>query len=211
MADAATATCGYSRVRRSVADGRRRCCRRTGERGDAAGQQLGVLRSTREKLDFISRLMELEDLLLVPPRGGASRDGAVRRGGPARGVRGYETIPYHVTASGSVTEEGISQWSLCESVTPGMYSTDDYDFRKPNAWMLQARQNPVSPVPGAVDVYDWPGHFVDHSHGEFYAHPVRGVAAHHSVSGTGTATGIAPGYRFGIVNAPHFSDNGEYR
>ena len=59
------------------------------------------------------------------------------------------TIPYHVTASGgSVTEEGISQWSLCESVTPGMYSTDDYDFRKPNAWMLQARQNPVSPVPG---------------------------------------------------------------
>ncbi|WP_254920027.1 type VI secretion system Vgr family protein, partial [Pantoea agglomerans] len=126
---------------------------------------------------------------------------------------GYETIAYHVTPSGGVvTEEGISQWSLAESVTPGIYSTDDYDFRKPNAWMLQARQNPASPVPGSVDVYDWPGHFVDHSHGESYARIRQEVwqAEHHSVSGSGTATGIAPGFTFSIINAPHFSDNGEY-
>ncbi|KAF6655571.1 hypothetical protein HFD92_21590, partial [Pantoea sp. EKM101V] len=25
-----------------------------------------------------------------------------------------------------------------------------------------------------------------------------------------TATGIAPGYTFSVLNAPHFSDNGEY-
>nr|WP_276469388.1 type VI secretion system tip protein TssI/VgrG [Pantoea dispersa] len=61
-------------------------------------------------------------------------------------------------------------------------------------------------------VYDWPVHFVDHSHGEFYTRIRQEVwqVAHHRVSGTGTATGIAPGYRFGIVNAPHFSDNGEF-
>ncbi|WP_246379113.1 type VI secretion system Vgr family protein, partial [Pantoea pleuroti] len=35
-------------------------------------------------------------------------------------------------------------------------------------------------------------------------------AEHHSVSGSGTATGIAPGFTFAIINAPHFSDNGEY-
>ncbi|MEN4662871.1 type VI secretion system Vgr family protein, partial [Pantoea agglomerans] len=35
-------------------------------------------------------------------------------------------------------------------------------------------------------------------------------AEHHSVSGSGTATGIAPGFTFSIINAPHFSDNGEY-
>jgi type VI secretion system secreted protein VgrG len=78
--------------------------------------------------------------------------------------------------------------------------------------MLQARQNPASPVPGSVDVYDWPGHFVDHSHGESYARIRQEVwqAEHHSVSGSGTATGIAPGFTFSIINAPHFSDNGEY-
>jgi type VI secretion system secreted protein VgrG len=63
-----------------------------------------------------------------------------------------------------------------------------------------------------VDVYDWPGHFVDHSHGESYARIRQEVwqAEHHSVSGSGTATGIAPGFTFSIINAPHFSDNGEY-
>ncbi|WP_256849345.1 type VI secretion system tip protein TssI/VgrG [Pantoea sp. Fr-CA_6] len=165
-------------------------------------------------LDFISRLMELEGIYYFF-RHEADRHTLVLCDAPDQhqAFPGYETIAYHVTPSGGVvTEEGISQWSLAESVTPGIYSTDDYDFRKPNAWMLQARQNPASPVPGTVDVYDWPGHFVDHSHGESYARIRQEVwqAEHHSVSGSGTATGIAPGFTFAIINAPHFSDNGEY-
>ncbi len=164
--------------------------------------------------DFISRLMELEGIY-YGFRHEAERHVMVLwdAADQHHAFPGYETIAYHVTPSGgSVTEEGISQWSLAESVTPGMYSTDDYDFRKPNAWMLQARQNPASPVPGAVDVYDWPGHFVDHSHGEFYTRIRQEVwqVEHHSVSGSGTATGIAPGFTFSVINAPHFSDNGEY-
>ncbi|MCJ7925679.1 MAG: type VI secretion system tip protein VgrG [Pantoea vagans] len=165
-------------------------------------------------LDFISRLMELEGIYYFF-RHEADKHTLVLCDAPDQhqAFTGYETIAYHVTQSGGVvTEEGISQWSLAESVTPGIYSTDDYDFRKPNAWMLQARQNPASPVPGSVDVYDWPGHFVDHSHGESYARIRQEVwqAEHHSVSGSGTATGIAPGFTFAIINAPHFSDNGEY-
>jgi type VI secretion system secreted protein VgrG len=163
-------------------------------------------------LDFISRLMELEGIYYFF-RHEADKHTLVLCDAPDQhqAFPGYETIAYHVTPSGGVvTEEGISQWSLAESVTPGIYSTDDYDFRKPNAWMLQARQNPASPVPGSVDVYDWPGHFVDHSHGESYARIRQEVwqAEHHS--GSGTATGIAPGFTFSIINAPHFSDNGEY-
>ncbi|MDH1170172.1 type VI secretion system tip protein TssI/VgrG [Pantoea agglomerans] len=165
-------------------------------------------------LDFISRLMELEGIYYFF-RHEADKHTLVLCDAPDQhqAFPGYETIAYHVTPSGGVvTEEGISQWSLAESVTPGIYSTDDYDFRKPNAWMLQARQNPASPVPGSVDVYDWPGHFVDHSHGESYTRIRQEVwqAEHHSVSGSGTATGIAPGFTFAIINAPHFSDNGEY-
>ncbi|MGF7225253.1 type VI secretion system tip protein TssI/VgrG [Pantoea agglomerans] len=165
-------------------------------------------------LAFISRLMELEGIYYFF-RHEADKHTLVLCDAPDQhqAFPGYETIAYHVTPSGGVvTEEGISQWSLAESVTPGIYSTDDYDFRKPNAWMLQARQNPASPVPGSVDVYDWPGHFVDHSHGESYARIRQEVwqAEHHSVSGSGTATGIAPGFTFSIINAPHFSDNGEY-
>ncbi|NRH24022.1 type VI secretion system Vgr family protein [Pantoea stewartii] len=164
--------------------------------------------------DFISRLMELEGIYYFF-RHEADKHTLVLCDAPDQHqpFPGYETIAYHVTPSGgSVTEEGVSQWALAESVTPGIYSTDDYDFRKPNAWMLQARQNPVSPTPGSVDVYDWPGHFVEHGHGEYYARVRQEVwqAEHHEVSGSGTATGIAPGYTFALLNAPHFSDNGKY-
>jgi type VI secretion system secreted protein VgrG len=87
---------------------------------------------------------------------------------------GYEVIPYHQTPSGGSTdEEGISQWALEDSVTPGIYSLDDYDFRKPNAWLFQAQQNPASPKPGSIDVYDWPGRFVDKGHGSSMPASVR--------------------------------------
>ncbi|MDK1257573.1 type VI secretion system tip protein TssI/VgrG, partial [Cronobacter malonaticus] len=126
---------------------------------------------------------------------------------------GYETMPYHVTPSGGSTdEEGISQWALEDSVTPGIYSLDDYDFRKPNAWLFQARQNPLSPQPGSIDVYDWPGRFVEHGHGEFYARirQERWQVEHRQTQGTATALGIAPGHTFVLRNAPFFGDNGEY-
>jgi type VI secretion system secreted protein VgrG len=126
---------------------------------------------------------------------------------------GYETIPYHATPSGgSTSEEGISQWALEDSVTPGIYSLDDYDFRKPNAWLFQARQNPASPQPGSIDVYDWPGRFVEHGHGEYYARirQERWQVEHQQIQATATATGIAPGHTFALYNAPFFSDNGEY-
>lgn len=45
-------------------------------------------------------------------------------------------------------EEGISQWALEDSVTPGIYSLDDYDFRKPNAWLFRGAAEPGVPEAG---------------------------------------------------------------
>ncbi|EAA0892401.1 type VI secretion system tip protein VgrG [Salmonella enterica] len=163
---------------------------------------------------FIRRLMELEGIA-YHFRHEASKHTMVLTDSATQHqpVSGYETIPYHQTASGGITtEEGIGQWALEDSVTPGIYSLDDYDFRKPNAWLFQARQNPVSPSPGSIDVYDWPGRFVDHGHGEFYSliRQERWQVEHQQIQATATAVGIAPGATFTLTNAPFFSDNGEY-
>lgn len=163
---------------------------------------------------FISRLMELEGIAYYFRHEAGKHtmvltDSATQH----QPVSGYETIPYHQTASGGITtEEGIGQWALEDSVTPGIYSLDDYDFRKPNAWLFQARQNPASPSPGSIDVYDWPGRFVDHGHGEFYARirQERWQVEHQQIQASATAVGIAPGATFTLTNAPFFSDNGEY-
>ncbi|WOZ79301.1 type VI secretion system Vgr family protein [Kosakonia sacchari] len=165
-------------------------------------------------LDFISRLMELEGIAYHFSHE-ADRHVLVLTDAATehQPFSGYETIPYHQTPSGGSTdEEGISQWALEDSVTPGIYSLDDYDFRKPNAWLFQARQNPASPQPGSIDVYDWPGRFVEHGHGEYYARirQERWQVEHQQIQGTATATGVAPGNTFALYNAPFFSDNGEY-
>ena len=164
--------------------------------------------------DFISRLMELEGISYFF-RHEAERHVLVLTDAATQHqpFAGYDTIPYHVTPSGGSTdEEGISQWALTDSVTPGIYSLDDYDFRKPNAWLFQARQNPNSPEPGSINVYEWPGRFVDHGHGEFYAriHQERWQVEHQQIQGSATALGIAPGHTFTLYNAPFFSDNAEY-
>jgi len=164
--------------------------------------------------DFISRLMELEGIAYhfkheADKHTLVLTDAATQH----QPFSGYEFIPYHQTPSGGSTdEEGISQWALEDSVTPGIYSLDDYDFRKPNAWLFQARQNPNSPSPGAIDVYDWRGRFVEHGHGEFYARirQERWQVEHQQIEGTATAIGIAPGCTFQLTNAAFFNDNGEY-
>uniref|UniRef100_UPI0023B8F84A type VI secretion system Vgr family protein n=1 Tax=Mixta sp. Marseille-Q2659 TaxID=2736607 RepID=UPI0023B8F84A len=163
---------------------------------------------------FISRLMELEGIYYWF-RHEQDRHVMVLADAPEahQPWPGYEHIAYHVTGSGGVTsEQGVSGWALEDSVTPGIYSIDDYDFRKPNAWLLQARQNPVSPQPGQIDVYDWPGRFVEHAQGEKYVRvrQEEWQAAHRQISGSGTALGIAPGYTFALLNAPHGGDNGQY-
>ncbi|ENY9450144.1 type VI secretion system Vgr family protein [Enterobacter chengduensis] len=165
-------------------------------------------------LDFISRLMELEGIS-YHFRHEADKHTLVLTDAATQHqpFSGYEVIPYHQTPSGGSTdEEGISQWALEDSVTPGIYSLDDYDFRKPNAWLFQAQQNPASPKPGSIDVYDWPGRFVDKGHGEFYARirQERWQVEHQQIQATATAVGIAPGHAFTLTNAPFFSDNGEY-
>lgn len=165
-------------------------------------------------LDFISRLMELEGIAYhfsheADKHTLVLTDAATQH----QPFSGYEVIPYHQTPSGGSTdEEGISQWALEDSVTPGIYSLDDYDFRKPNAWLFQAQQNPASPKPGSIDVYDWPGRFVETGHAEFYARirQERWQVEHQQIQATATAAGIAPGHIFTLTNAPFFSDNGQY-
>lgn len=165
-------------------------------------------------LNFISRLMELEGIsYFFRHEDGRHTLVLMDNADNYQPFSGYEVIPCHVTSTGSVVgEEGITQWQPEAQVTPGLYSVDDYDFRKPNAWMLQAYQNPVSPQPGSIDVYDWPGRYVSHSEGENYAHirQQRWAAEHKQVNGLATATGLAPGHTFTLIKAPQPGDNGKY-
>jgi type VI secretion system secreted protein VgrG len=165
-------------------------------------------------LDFISRLMELEGISYFFRHEDGNHTLVLTDSPDAhKPFPTYEAIPYYQTATGGVADaEGIARWQPEMRVTPGLYSVDDYDFRKPHAWLLQARQNPTSPRPGNIDVYDWPGRYVEHGHGEFYARirQQRWAVDHMQIHATATAIGICPGYTFTLINAPVPSDNRDY-
>ncbi|HBE5943320.1 TPA: type VI secretion system tip protein VgrG [Escherichia coli] len=165
-------------------------------------------------LSFISRLMELEGIAYHFSHSKHSHtlvltDSLVG----FKPFPGYDSIPYHYTSSGGTTEEeGIGQWLAEDCVTPGLSSTDDYDFRKPNAWMFQARQNPVSLSPGNIDVFEWPGRYIEHRQGEYYAkvRQERWAVEHQHINGVGTATGISPGHTFELISPSFPEDNSAY-
>lgn len=165
-------------------------------------------------LDFIRRLMELEGISWYFRHTADSHTLVLIDAGSAfPAADGYDVIPYIQTPAGGVADvEGISQWSMEDRVTPGIFSTEDYDFRKPNAWLFQARQNPASPSPGRIDVYEWPGRFVEQNDGEYYARikQERWQVDHQQTTGTATAIGIAAGHTFQLINAPFTQDNGRY-
>ena len=163
---------------------------------------------------FMSRLLELEGISYLFRH---DKDGhtlvLMDDYQQAEAFPGYETIPWHAqSGGGAVGEEGISQLMASHVVTPGLYSTDDYDFRKPHAWMLQTLQNPVSPTPGKIDVYDWPGRFMEHGDGEAYARirQQSWQAEQQQTQGIATATGIVPGHTFTLIRAPNLADNAKW-
>lgn len=164
--------------------------------------------------DFISRLMEHEGIyyyfvhhaeghiLILADAPSAHHSHA-----------GYEMIPYHLAEGGLVKNtEAIHHWEVKCAVTPTLYSTDDYDFRKPRAHLLEAKQNPASGAQNMAEIFDWPGCYTESSHGQFYAgiRQQEFEARHEEMSGATNALGVAPGYCFSLSNAPRQEDEREY-
>lgn len=155
-------------------------------------------------LNFIHRLMELEGIsyyfkhyqnthcmILVDSASVITQ------------VQGYEQIDIiYTTTAGVPGQEGINQWKLSGQATPGIYSINDYDFRKPDAWLYQARPNTASPYTGGVDVYEWPGRYVESYEGGFYAQMRQQAwkALSLQANGIGSSKGITPGRRFTLYD-----------
>ncbi|HGM4921379.1 TPA: type VI secretion system Vgr family protein [Serratia marcescens] len=164
--------------------------------------------------DFISRLMEHEGIYYYFTH---QQDGhtLVLADAPSahQELAGYASIPYQLAEGGLVeNKDSINSWSVSDAITPSLYSLDDYDFRKPRARLLEARQNPASFAQDKAEVFDWPGRYTDHAHGQFYV-KVRQQefeAQHEQMSGEGSSQGIAPGYRFQLTQAPRTEDNQAY-
>lgn len=164
--------------------------------------------------DFISRLMEHEGIYYYFRHESESQT-LVITDSPFkhRPLQDYDIINWNIPANKTpANAEGIHSWRISGAITPSLYSHDDYDFRKPRARLFEARENPRSFAAKKAEIYDWPGRYTDHQHGQNYV-KVRQQeleSKHEQMSGSATSLGIAPGFTFRFAGAPRREDEGEY-
>ncbi|NHV90791.1 type VI secretion system tip protein VgrG [Cronobacter dublinensis] len=164
--------------------------------------------------DFISRLMEHEGIYYYFRHESESQT-LVITDSPFkhRPLQGYDIINWNIPANKTpANAEGIHSWRISGAITPSLYSHDDYDFRKPRARLFEARENPRSFAARKAEIYDWPGRYTDHQHGQNYV-KVRQQeleSKHEQMSGSANSLGIAPGFTFRFAGAPRREDEGEY-
>jgi uncharacterized protein involved in type VI secretion and phage assembly len=83
---------------------------------------------------------------------------------------GYEEVPcFPPTGSNLRQRDHLSAWSASEQIQPGAYMLNDFDFTKPKASLQAKTADPRNHAHAEMEIYDYPGEYVEASNGEQYA------------------------------------------
>jgi len=126
---------------------------------------------------------------------------------------GYEEIPF--VAPGELVRpemEHISGWEFHREVQPGVYAHDDYDLERPSVELKTQKVRDRGYSPSDYEVFDYPGHYLQRSDGEAYAH-VRideYASLFERAEGVSNARGVSTGSLFKLTNCTREDQNREY-
>jgi type VI secretion system secreted protein VgrG len=125
--------------------------------------------------------------------------------------RAYRKLMYQ-PSDGRMDEECISEFEFTQSLRPGIWTTDDYDFKKPKANISARNELPQNTAHSQLERYEWPGDYVDPNQGEAFARVrmqqlrANGELGH----GKGNVRNIACGTVFELARYPSESANQKY-
>ncbi|MEN4170960.1 type VI secretion system Vgr family protein [Serratia marcescens] len=164
-------------------------------------------------LDFIHRLMEHEGIYYYFVHDEGSHT-LVLADAPEQheALGGFAAFHYVDADADDTSGQGIACWRVSETMAASLYLTDDYDFRRPRANLLQARQNPAPDGRQEAAVFDWPGRYTTQEDGAFYGRVRQQELAstQAQMSGESASPGIAPGHVFTLTRAAREEDNRAY-
>ncbi|UHD16102.1 type VI secretion system Vgr family protein [Thiocapsa bogorovii] len=164
--------------------------------------------------NFISRLMEQEGMYYYFTHEDGKHKLILADSYSAHGpASGADEIPYYPPDATSLRErDHISDWSVVQAVQPGTFAHTDFDFTAPRKSLLAKRSNPKSHEHADLEVYDYPGEYVETGDGESYAR-VRLEELHagyETARAEGNARGLAMGHLFNLTKYPRDDQNREY-
>jgi len=118
-------------------------------------------------------------------------------------VSGYEEVPYFPPEKSERRErDHLSQWSVNQNVQPGIYTLNDFDFKKPKASLLVNASFGREHELANYEIYDHPGEYQNSGDGEGYARTrIEELQAQYEhVQGAGNAAGLISGCLFTLTN-----------
>ncbi|HEY0712011.1 MAG TPA: type VI secretion system tip protein TssI/VgrG [Polyangia bacterium] len=126
---------------------------------------------------------------------------------------GYDEIPWFPPDARAERERDyIDTINVSQNVQTGTFVIDDYDFERPKADLLAKLAAPKEHDHAELEVFDYPGEYVQGSDGEAYVRTrLEGIQAQYEqVQGRGNARGLAVGALFSLTQYPREDQNREY-
>lgn len=164
--------------------------------------------------NFISRLMEQEGIYYYFKHEDGKHTLVLSDSISAHEtIPGYEEVPYYPPEESEQRErDHIYDWSLNQTIQPGVYALNDFDFKKPKANLEVKSSIPREHEQAELEIYDYPGEYKESSDGETY---VRSrieelQAQYEEVQGQGNVAGLMAGCLFKLTNYSREDQNREY-
>ncbi len=165
--------------------------------------------------NFISRLMEHEGVYTYFKHSAGSHTLVLCDGiGAHAPFPGYASVPFYGPDAAHSDEEKdhFDQWLASQAVDPGIYVTDEYDFKKPKADLSLNEPKVREHSNASYEIFEFPGGYTELGDGRHYTR-VRMEELQHlhkSVNGAGHVRGAAPGYLLSLTNHKRGDQNQQY-
>lgn len=123
----------------------------------------------------------------------------------------YQTLRYFPPGH-KIDREYIDHFNVDKSLQSSRWTTNDFDFKKPNAALIAHNELPQETAHNDLERYEWPGDYTDPSHGKQFARlRMEEVRAHgERARGTGNVRDVVCGTTFRLAGYPHEAANQEY-
>jgi type VI secretion system secreted protein VgrG len=162
---------------------------------------------------FVSRLMEQEGVYYYFKHEAGKHTLVLADSvGAHQKLPGYEDIPFYPPQEGERRErDHIERWQPFHQLEPTAFALRDYDFTKPRA-SLEVKRSEGGGGSPELEIYDYPGGYVQMPEGERYARTrlEESAAVQARAEGAGNARGIGPGILFNMTGHPRQDQNREY-
>jgi type VI secretion system secreted protein VgrG len=163
-------------------------------------------------LDFVRRLLSEEGIYFLTSFDGDT-DKVVLGDDPlgVGDIEGTTTLPFASTYGFATSREHVMWVKQEHAVRSDKTFTRAYDFERPKL-ALEGKAESKDEGAHALEVYAWPGRFLDPGVGQRYAEVLLDAiqAERDVVSGEATVLTLRPGQRFSISDHPYEALNQEY-